>query len=225
MLTPASNRAHTNSFPASTTARSSHILPDLQDRGACARFRLRKKTRNHRSFPCIPPVDQLRTSVLNLHRKVDQLGEALLRQAHNLQSTMQAVHATQTMLVAFLSKWPSVPVVLPPPILSMDSTSNEGVPSSSRPSPHHSVPDSRDDDCLSSTLPTVSETAPVSAPVSIIANLPASSFSSSPHHGDVTEAAPVLTVSGPSLASTLPGLRGRFLKHSGRKNQPPARTS
>jgi hypothetical protein len=204
MSTPASNRVHTNSFPASTkAARSSYILPDLQDRGACARFRLRKKTRNGRSFDCISPVDQLQTSVLNLHRKVDHFGEVLLRQAQNLQAAMQAVHATQTMLVAFLeqlSQPPPMPVVLPTPMSSMGPMSDE---------------DSRDDR-PSSTLPTQSET--VSAPISII---PASPFLSSARH-DVTETTP--TVSGSSLASTLPGLRGRF-QHSGRKNQSTVRAS
>jgi hypothetical protein len=214
----------------STAARSSGYIPDLRDRGACARFRLRKKamsssrrssTHTPRNTPkistnclstCVSLVSQLQGSVLNLHREVEDISRLLLQQAQHLDATMHAVQATQNMLLAFMalsSKFAMVPAVLPVPAPSEVSR-----PLSPNPCP--SAASSRNDGHLSLKVPPV----PVSPLVSIPDSASASRSTSSAHQDDDMRCTPLLDrpTSRPSssFASAFPGLRGRYV---GRKQQ------
>jgi len=91
-----------------------YSLPDPRDRGACARFRLRRKAfkNGSRSSPSTFNNADLQDSVLQLSRIVNQLAESQSIQARTFQNHL--VHCNALTQALFVRMEPQVPVTHPP---------------------------------------------------------------------------------------------------------------
>ncbi|KAF8957988.1 hypothetical protein BDZ97DRAFT_1843978 [Flammula alnicola] len=207
--------ARAESIPVPQTAPpQGHQFPDPSDRGACARFRLRQKTRqtssSQRSSSSDAAIATLEDATLDLYHQVNNLMETVLQQAvyfrEELSACMgmvrnvsDAVASAAMTSVAMARATPSQPVFSSP--AEELSQSCEDVPSSSHaPSNVPAVPTTPESN-MSPSVPipvdNPSPTSPSSLPAPVRPENKATS----------------------SVSSTLPRLRGFFNKPTQKARQ------